>query len=341
MGYILFVQVCEADLLYSPFNSHVDITRSESTFTKVRSKWSSTNPEQDLSKEEKRKLLSMVAKIATHTIFRHHCYQFDGVVYRQATGGPIGLRFISIVARIVMDHWIRGFIHVIISAGVELHGIMKYVDDVNLVMAMLRIGTRWVDNTLEHRLGWEEEDMLANRTQEDVTMTAMRTAVDSIIPWLQFTSDEPGQHESATVPMLDLQVWVRHPRVEDELGFDTLGWSFYEKATSSDRVLRASSAYGWRSKIVTLTMEVFRRMRNTTRQATQRHRCQILEVFIRKLRMSGYVEKTVTGILRSGLQFYSRKLRIELQGGPQSTRERWMMWWQGGGQSWEGQRTGL
>ena len=115
--------------------------------------------------------------------------------------------------------------------------------------------------------------------------------------------------------MLDLQVWVRHPRVEDELGFDTLWWSYYEK-TRSDRVLRASSAYGWRSKIVTLTMEVFRRMRNTMRQATQKHRCQILEAFIRKLRKSGYVEQTVTGIIRSGMQFYSRKLKIELQGGP-------------------------
>ena len=283
----------------------------------------------------------MVVKVATRTIFRHHCYQFDGVVYRQAKGGPIGLRFTSIVARIVMDHWIRGFIHAIIAAGVELHSIMKYVDYVNLVMAVLWLSTRWVGLTLEHRMEWEEEDMLANRTQEEITMTAMRTAADVIIPWLQFTSDEPGEHESATVPMLDLQVWVRHPRVEDELGFDTLGWSFYEKATSSDRVLRASSAYGWRSKLVTLNMEVFRRMRNTTRQSTVGHRSQILNDFVKKLRRSGYVEKTVSGILKSGLQFYVRKLKIELQGGPPLNQRRVMTWWLERGQSLEGLRTGL
>ena len=69
----------------------------------VKSKWSETNPETDLNEQDKRKLLALVVKIATRLIFRHHCYQFDGTVYRQRHGGPIGLRFTSVVACIVMD----------------------------------------------------------------------------------------------------------------------------------------------------------------------------------------------------------------------------------------------
>ena len=35
-----------------------------------------------------------------------------------------------------------------------------------------------------------------------------------------------------------------------------------------------------------------------------------------KLRRSGYVEKTIEGIMESGMKFYRRKLKIDLEGGP-------------------------
>ena len=208
------------------------------------------------------------------------------------------------------------------AAGVELHTIMKYVDDVNLVMAWLRLSTRWIGDTLEHRMEWERDDVEAGRTEGQVTMEAMRKAANSIIPWLQFTVDEPSQHSSGTVPMLDLQVWVWHPAEGAEEMLDTLGWFFFVKATSSSKVLRASLAYGWRSKIMTLTMEVHIRMRNTMRQATADHRADILTDFVRKLRESSYVQSSVTGILKSGMEFYIRKLRIQLQGGPPVNQRR-------------------
>ena len=37
-----------------------------------------------------------------HTIMGNHLYQFDGKVYRQEEGGPIGLELTGIVADIVM-----------------------------------------------------------------------------------------------------------------------------------------------------------------------------------------------------------------------------------------------
>ena len=262
------------------------------------SKWAATDPESELSEVDKRLLLSMVVKITTLQIFKHHCYQFDGVVYRQSKGGPIGLRFTSIVARLVMDHWLKVFLCAIVDAGALIHGIMKYVDDINLIMALLHLGMRWEDGTLTWKEEWLDKDIRDGRTAEDVTMVAMQQAADSILPWLQFTVDQPSNHGCAMVPVLDLQVWVKHPApgTPKDQQHDVVGWCFYEKMTASNRVLRASSAYNWHNKLVTLNQEVFRRMRNCTRQLTVVARSDILKTYVAKLRRSGYVEATVRGV---------------------------------------------
>ena len=284
--------------------------------TRQPSKWEDTNPDAELSEEDKRKLLAAVMLVATRNVFKYHVYSFAGQVYRQTKGGPIGLRFTSIVARIVMDVWLALFLRALMDAGVKILGAMKYVDDINLVLSMVALGTRWVEGALVHTEKWEEEDMSMGATIQSVTMRAMRTAADSVIPWLQFTSDEPTQHAGGMVPILDIQAWVRpaDPELEDD--HDTLAWVFYQKPTATKRVLLASSAYNWRCKIVTLTMEVFRWMKNCTRQMTTRARTSLMEEFILKLRKSGYVAKTVEGIVTSGLKFYQRKVSIDLQGGP-------------------------
>ena len=56
----------------------------------------------------------------------------------------------------------------------------------------------------------------------------------------------------------------------------TLSWALYEKPATSSRPLSATSAYPWRKKLVTMNMEVFRRLRNTMRQMTLRSRTNIL-----------------------------------------------------------------
>ena len=87
-----------------------------------------------------------LVRLAVLTVFKHHTYQFNGVYYRQDGGGPIGLRLTSIVAWIVMDRWLSVFLTRVTDAGVLVHLIAKYVDNVNLVLARLQLGTRWVRN---------------------------------------------------------------------------------------------------------------------------------------------------------------------------------------------------
>ena len=103
---------------------------------------------------------------------------------------------------------------------------------------------------------------------------------------------------------------------EEGLSSDLLAWSFFEKPVASSKVLRAASAYTWRSKLVTMAMELHRRLRNTSRQLTFKAKSDIVCKFVHKLRSSGYGPGAVGGILESGTTFYYRKLRCDLEGGP-------------------------
>ena len=174
------------------------------------SKWEETNPDKDLTEQQRRQILSEAVRLAVKIVFSNHVYQFCGVLYRQLAGGPIGLRLTSIVARVVMDGWSRSFLYKLDVAGWRLWVAVKYVDDVNVVASMVDKNLEWVGDELgadpSKSVIHEEE------TQETHSMRLIREAADSVYPMLEFTMDLPSLHDSEMVPMLDLQVWVeRHP----------------------------------------------------------------------------------------------------------------------------------
>ena len=50
--------------------------------------------------------------------------------------------------------------------------------------------------------------------------------------------DTGGDNDSGMVPVLDLQVWIRHPGAEEDgLGSDLLAWQFNEKKSAFKKVL--------------------------------------------------------------------------------------------------------
>ena len=150
-------------------------------------------------------------------------------------------------------------------------------------------------------------------------MECVKTEACSIVDWLDFTMDLPQYHESEAVPILNLQVWVQHPSVEEEadglVSLTLIVWKLFEKKTSSRMVLRAEIVYTWRSKIMTLSMDIFCRMRNNSRQLSLEMRFTIMN-FVCKLRTSGHNWGSCRGILESGIKYYYGKVRIDLEGGP-------------------------
>jgi hypothetical protein len=62
-------------------------------------------PNVTLTEKEKREVIATVVQIAVEQMFSSHLYTFGGSFYRQAGGGPIGLRSTCAVARLAMQMW--------------------------------------------------------------------------------------------------------------------------------------------------------------------------------------------------------------------------------------------
>ena len=68
--------------------------------------------------------------MATKTTFKTRFYKWDGKVYCQAEGGPIGLKATGTVAMIAMERGMVKFKAAVIKAGMTVHEVTKYVGDV-------------------------------------------------------------------------------------------------------------------------------------------------------------------------------------------------------------------
>ena len=86
--------------------SKIKISSQETRSPNINlSKWSFTPFLPNL--KQKRVLLSKAMEVAVKACFRNHLYQFEGKVFHQSEGGPIGLRLSMAVTRIVMEMWYK------------------------------------------------------------------------------------------------------------------------------------------------------------------------------------------------------------------------------------------
>ncbi len=88
--------------------------------------------------------------------------------------------------------------------------------------------------------------------------------------------------------------------------------SYYEKPVTSKLVMMESTALPKHQKYTTLTQEVIRRMKNTSRVIPTQERVSILQKFLRKMEDSGYNKKMREDIIRAGLKGYFNKVEREL-----------------------------
>ena len=62
-------------------------------------------PEVTLTADERREILAAVTRLMVELMFDTHIYTFGGKLFKQAKGGPIGLRGTCALARLVMNVW--------------------------------------------------------------------------------------------------------------------------------------------------------------------------------------------------------------------------------------------
>ena len=113
------------------------------------------------------------------------------------------------MARVRMDRWYRRMSTMLEMELMRVHLMVKFVDDVNIVLQSLGLGARWADGEVKWKLAWEEEDRAAGRTEDRVTMDVFLAMANSLEPDLTFTIDICDNHQDRKVPMLDFAVWRR------------------------------------------------------------------------------------------------------------------------------------
>ena len=107
-------------------------------------KWDWSGKRKNPTQLQKKIMIARAMEIVVKTIMSNHLYQFDGKVYKQAEGGPIGMEVTGVLARLVMLWWDQEFLRKLGQLGVSLEFYLRYVDDSNLSAWFLSPGTMLV-----------------------------------------------------------------------------------------------------------------------------------------------------------------------------------------------------
>ena len=187
----------------------------------------------------------------------------------------------------------------------------KYVDDVNLYLESQKLGSRWVGGggvggKIVYKEEWKDQDISKGKSKGEVTMEIIKEMGESQSSFMKLTIDLEEKHIDKKVPMLDIAII----RVDK----NDIRHEFYEKKVASQRVILNQSAMNQQSKVSSLSQEIVRRMSNTGRNVKIERRIDILNVFMLKLRRSGYCEKVREEILKCGLAGYYKKVEREIKG---------------------------
>ena len=174
-------------------------------------KWDWTGKRKEPTNLQKKRMVARSMEIAVKTILSNHLYQMDGKVFRQQTGGHIGLEITGVLSRLVMLWWDKMFLHKLDKLGILMMIYKRYVDDGNMILDAVPVRARIVDGKLS---------ILPEAIQEDYGIPAdkrtaglIRYIANTITPMIQMEEDFPSNHPTGRLTILDLKVWVENKRI--------------------------------------------------------------------------------------------------------------------------------
>ena len=154
-------------------------------------------------------------------------------------------------------------------------------------------------------------------------MREIRKMSNTILPYIVMEETVASDCKDRKLPVLDLKIWQE--RKVDNNGEDEVivYQEYYEKPMASQLMMMARSAMPHRTKIVSLSQEVIRRQRNTSRNVGEQVRKENLSKMMSKLKKSGYDINMRRNILLSGMRGYERMVKEEDEGKRLINRPRW------------------
>ena len=203
-----------------------------------------------LSREDKRKILAAVVRIAVEVLFSTHLYTFGGKTFLQKKGGPIGLRATCAIARLAMSMWDKAWLTMVDRLKLEIEEYLRYMDDGRIFMHQIKRGWRWWRGELVWKQEWEEEDK--SKTLGEVTRLAMEGTMQEVFEFLKFTTEIGEDFRDGWLPTLDVSLRVEERSCK-------VAWKFFEKPTTSRTTVQRRSAMGGQVKSQILANDLVRR----------------------------------------------------------------------------------
>ena len=198
-------------------------------------------PKVKLTGSEKIDIIAQVNKIITETMFKTHVYTFGGQIFRQAKGGPIGLRSTCSVARLVMKIWDDKWLTRMREMMVRIEAATRYMDDGRTAMHPFKHGWRWVEGTITYKKSWEMEDQ--SLSMIEVTRRILQGTMTGIEDFLEFTTETEEEFDG-WLPSLDTNLAVDKENM--------IMYKFFEKPMSANTVLHFRTAMPEDAKIRSL-----------------------------------------------------------------------------------------
>lgn len=249
------------------------------------------------NEREQRVMLTEALKVGMMVVMNNHTYTFNKKVYRQQSGGSIGLELTGNIAQVFMIWWDSEFKLRLNEAGIVSRLIKRYVDDINLAVDELPVGTRYENGTLLVKEDKVSEDLLIPADMR--TMAIVKQIGNSIHPSIQLETDCPSNHGDGKMPILDLKVWVQNIG-----GTNRIIHEFYAKDVSSKAVINAKSAFSWRQKRTVLTQEVLRVLLNCSPDVPWERVVSHANTMVLRIQDSGYSKKFRHEVVNAALKAY-------------------------------------
>ena len=126
-------------------------------------------------------------------------------------------------ARMVMQHWARGYAEILLQAGLRLPLLSGYVDDGRQGSTVLRKGMRFCEETKKFEFDQMqlEEDEKENLPDNVRMARRCLPAMNAVNANLKFTTEAPEDFPRNRLPTLDFAIWMvrgllYHTYFEDE-----------------------------------------------------------------------------------------------------------------------------
>jgi hypothetical protein len=261
-------------------------------------------------KMDKKRMIGRCIRNIVVKIMKNHVYQFDGKVFKQLVGGPIGLLLTGTISRIVMLRWDRAYITKLEDMGLDMESYFRYVDDQGLTTWATPPGLVFRDGELKY----VEEAEELKKPADERTANLYKDVANTIMPMIKMEEDFPSKNANARIPVLDLEVWIDNNQVKH---------TFYRKPMANKEVINNKSALENRVKLNILVEEGLRRMRNVSPNVVWKETVRHLEEYQLDIMEAGYPDvfrnriiDMVVGKHRKEMEGHERWMNDEPEGRP-------------------------